>query len=308
MPQKITQREIRGMFYESLESIGSASWVDPLSRLMPSDQDEEDYAWLGNSPQMREWIGGRQAKSLREFFYSIRNKKFESTLRVPLELLERDKTGQLPIRISELSQVAVEHWAELLSALIETGESTTCYDGQYFFDTDHAEGDSGSQSNDITYDAATTTAPSADEAQKAILASVQQLIGLKNDQGKPINQNARNFLVMAPVPFLMPFAQALGATVIGQTSNLVQAVSSIAGFQITLAINPYLTWTTKFATFATGGMITPFIRQEEQAIQLSILGEGSDHEFHHDEHLYGAKARRNVGYGRWQKACLTTFN
>ena len=40
----------------------------------------------------------------------------------------------------------------LINAALLAGESTVCFDGQYFFDTDHSEGDSGSQSNDITFD------------------------------------------------------------------------------------------------------------------------------------------------------------
>ena len=44
----------------------------------------------------------------------------------------------------------VSHWASLLSTLIVNGESATCYDEQYFFDTDHSEGESGTQSNVIS--------------------------------------------------------------------------------------------------------------------------------------------------------------
>ena len=51
------------------------------------------------------------------------------------------------------------------------GEATVCYDGQYFFDTDHVEGDSGTQSNDLSVDISalacsvhgTTTAPSVED-------------------------------------------------------------------------------------------------------------------------------------------------
>lgn len=304
---KVTQREVRGMFYEALEQIGSASWIDLVAQKFDSDQDEEDYAWLGHTPQMREWIGGRQAKELREFFFTIRNKKFESTIGVKSELHDRDKTGQLRIRIAELVEVATMHWAELLSELIENGESTTCYTGEYFFDDDHVEGDSGTNDNDITADVTTTTAPTADEFQKAILKSIAQILGFKNDQGKPVNQNIRRFQVMVPVSLMAPAAQALGATVIGQTSNLVQATAQLAEFTVGLTINPYLSWTDKFATFAAGGNRTPFIRQEEKAITLSQLGEGSDHHFKHDEYLYGVNARRAVGYGDYKKACLTTF-
>ena len=64
--------------------------------------------------------------------------------------MRRDKTGQIDIRIREQVQRAQAHWAKLLSDLIIAAESTVCYDGQYFFDTDHSEGDSGTQDNDLS--------------------------------------------------------------------------------------------------------------------------------------------------------------
>jgi len=38
-----------------------------------------------------------------------------------------------------------------------------------------------------------------------------------------------------------------------------------------------------------------------------MIAEGSELEFTDDVHWFGIKAMRNVGYGYWQKACLTTL-
>jgi phage major head subunit gpT-like protein len=302
----LSSRAIIGEFYKTLEQDMGASWVSGIARQFDSDQESETYKWLGMAPAMREWIGGRQAKGFRANGVTIPNIKFEATLEVLLEEMERDKTGQVMTRVRELAERANSHWASLLSALIIAGESTACYDGQYFFDTDHAEGDSGTQSNDITNDITTTTAPTADEMQSSILLATQAILGFKDDVGEPMNEGAREFLVMAPVPYLKACAGALGATVVNQSSNLVQAVGSVGGFSYRLAINPRLTWTTKLAVFRTDGAVSALIRQEEQAIKMTALTEGSDEEFKNERHLYGVKARRNVGYGYWQKACLVT--
>lgn len=40
---------------------------------------------------------------------------------------------------------------------------------------------------------------------------------------------------------------------------------------------------------------------------MSAIAEGSELEFKERKHHYGVKAIRNVGYGYWQRACLTTF-
>jgi phage major head subunit gpT-like protein len=272
-----------------------------------SNQESETYNWLGQSPMMREWVGGRQAKGFRANGVTIANKKFEATLEIPVDWIRRDKTGQIMVRVNDLARRANAHWASLLSTLIIDGEGTACYDGQYFFDTDHSEGDSGSQSNDIGYDAAVTTAPTASEMQAAILNSIQAMYGFKDDQGQPLNEDATSFLVMIPVPYLQAAGEALGAQVISSTSNLITATGKLGGFNVNLAVNPRLTWTTKFATFRTDGDVAPFIRQEEEPISVSAIAENSELEFTDDVHQYGIKAMRNVGYGYWQKACLTTL-
>jgi phage major head subunit gpT-like protein len=304
----LSSRAIIGTFYEVLETTAADSWVNPLSMLFESNQESETYKWLGMSPVMREWIGGRLAKGLRDNGVTIANKKFEATLEIPVDWMRRDKTGQILIRINEMAKRANNHWAQLLSTLILNGASQLCYDGQYYFDTDHSEGDSGVQSNSISYDVVTPTAPTSSEMQSAILTAVQKMYALFDDQGQPMNEDATDFTVMIPVQFLQAAGAALGTTVLGNTSNLIQAVGSLGGFGVKLAVNPRLSsWTTKFAVFRDDGMISPFIRQEEYGVKVDAIAEGSELEFKEDVHQYGIKAMRNVGYGYWQKACLVTL-
>jgi phage major head subunit gpT-like protein len=303
----LSSRAIIGEFYARLDQDLGNTWIPGVSRLFQSNQESETYKWLGQSPAMREWIGERYAKGFVENGITIANKKYEATLEVLVDEIRRDKTGQVMVRVQELAERANAHWASLLTTLIIAGESTVCYDGQYFFDTDHSEGDSGTQSNDLSVDIATTTAPTVDEMQTSILTATQTILGFKDNQGEPMNENAREFLLMIPPSYLRAAAGALGATMIAQTSNVIQALGSLGGFAYRLAVNARLSsWTTKYALFRTDGAVSALIRQEEQPIQIQAIAEGSEEEFKNDRHLYGIKALRNVGYGYWQKACLVT--
>jgi hypothetical protein len=129
--------------------------------------------------------------------------------------------------------------------------------------------------------------------------------------GEPMNEGAKAFLVMVPVPFMSAAAGAIGSEIIVDSStsrtNRILTLGSLGGFQVELAVNARLTWTTKFATFRTDAETKALIRQEEQAVQVDAIAEGSEEEFKHKRHLYGVKAVRNVGYGLWQRAALTTF-
>src|SRR5574340_448841 len=263
----LSSRAIIGEFYATIEQGTGALWVPGVSALFNSNQESETYKWLGMAPAMREWVGGRAAKGFREHGVTIANKTFEATLEVLVDEIRRDKTGQVMTRVRELAERTNAHWAKLLSALIIAAESANCYDGQFFFDTDHSEGDSGSQSNDLTSDVATTTAPS-----------------------------------LSPAPAAMKTPLLLDAN--GSRTN---SIASIGGFTFELAVNPRLTWTTKFATFRTDGQVKAFIRRSEEGVTVSAIAEGSELEFTENKHQYGVKAIRNVGYGYWQHACLTTL-
>jgi len=291
----IGSRYIIGRFYQTLEETILRSWVEAISMYFGSDQDSETYKWLGMSPAMREWIGGRNPQGLRQNGITIENKTYEASLEVSVDDLRRDKTGQLRVRIDELAVRAVQHWMKLLTTLIEDGESTNGYDSQYFFDDDHSEGSSGTQTNDLDSDdyselnVTTSTNPTADELADVIMKMIQHLFTLKDDQGEPMNNSARQFLVMVPIPFLGAAAQALRSKQLDTGSGTRDNPLLNEDWKISLAANPRLTWTTKLALFRTDGRAKPFIRQEEEGV-------------------YGVKAIRNVGYGYWQYAILATLS
>lgn len=315
------RRDIIGSFYAALEAYTGSNWIAPISMLFTSDQDQETYKWLGMPPALREWIGGRAAKGFRENGITIVNKTWEGTLVLPVDWVRRDKTGQIMIRINELAARASELDSKLLSLLIDNGAGNTygnCYDGQYFFDTDHSEGDSGTQTNNLVVsdysnlNVGTATAPTAAELNLAILDVIQHMFGFKDDQGEPMNANANSFLVMVPTNMM---GSALGATynkIINATGgaydNPMVAAAVAQGFNVQCRVNPRLTDTDAFVVFRTDAPAKPFIRQEEEALTVNAIADGSEHEFKNNEHLYGVKRIMNVGYGYWQYGCKATLS
>jgi len=314
--EALSSRAIIGRYYMTLEGL-SRGWVAPLVMDVNSDQQTETYNWLGMTPAMREAIDGRKAKGLRVSEYAITNKEYEATLEIATKDLRRDKTGQIMVRVDDLARRTATHVNSLMSAAIIAGETALCYDGEAFFDTDHSEGDSGQQSNDLSFDISadaavptaeqgSTTKPGVAVMEQAILNSVQTMLGFKDDQGEPLNEDATSFVVMVPIPFWRATIAALKVATTGSgRTNVLTAAAE--GLNFTLVANPRLTWTTKFATFRTDAMTKPFFFQEEVPVQMSAIAEGSEEEFKNFRHLYGVYASRAVGYGFWQHACLTTL-
>ena len=111
---------------------------DKIAMTVPSGVREETYGWLGQFPQMREWLGGeRVLKDIEAHSYTIVNRKFESTLNIRREDFDDDRLGIFKPMIAEMGHTARLHPEELIYGLLETGTSALCYDGQNFFDTDH---------------------------------------------------------------------------------------------------------------------------------------------------------------------------
>jgi phage major head subunit gpT-like protein len=118
----------------------TTTYWQKVATLVPSTTKEEKYTWLGQFPRMREWLGDRQIKNLAAHDYSIKNKKFESSVAIPRDDLDDDSYGVFTPMYEEMGFSAATHPDELVFALLAQGFAKPCYDGQSFFDTDHPVG------------------------------------------------------------------------------------------------------------------------------------------------------------------------
>ncbi|NRA56243.1 MAG: Mu-like prophage major head subunit gpT family protein [Gammaproteobacteria bacterium] len=116
------------------------TYWNKVATLVPSTTKEEKYAWLGQFPNLREWLGDRQIKSLALHDYSVKNKKFESSIAIDKDDIDDDTYGVLMPLFEEMGYAADTHPDELVFALLAKGFTELCYDGQNFFDTDHPVG------------------------------------------------------------------------------------------------------------------------------------------------------------------------
>lgn len=104
---------------------------------VPSTTRENDYRWLAKLQGMREWIGDRVINNVAKDGYKVENRDFENTIGVDRNDIEDDQIGIYNPLVADLGQTAGEHPDYLVWELLKSGFTQTCYDGQYFFDTDH---------------------------------------------------------------------------------------------------------------------------------------------------------------------------
>ncbi len=305
----LTDSAVRAMMIGALES-GDNGWVNDLALPIDSNDASEDLAWLGTPPALQEFVGGRTEKELAEYHFSVSQKDYEGTLRVPKKTWVRDKSGQLQVRIAQFADRVNGHPAKLISSLIEDGEDHTCYDGSYFFHTAHSSKNSGTQDNDLGATASTATAPTAAEMTTAITAAIQAMYGFKDDEGEPTNQMAKRFGIMVPVPFMGAAWQAVTAAIGASGATAMLPNLQTKGLlSLEVLVNPRLTWTTKFATFRMDGATKPFVLVQDDAMRDVItLGPTSEYCQLNGKCVVGVDWSGNVAYGAWDQAVLTTFS
>ena len=115
----------------------ASSMYERIATVVPSSTKEQKYGWLGKVPNVREWIGPRAIQNLMQADYSIKEKALELTLGVDRDDIETDNLGIYTPLFTEMGMSTGAQWDLMVFAQLLAGFTTNCYDGQYFFDTDH---------------------------------------------------------------------------------------------------------------------------------------------------------------------------
>ena len=275
-----------------------------LATIVPSMGADEKYSWLGSMPGMREWLGPRQFKQVEGADYTLANKHWESSLEILKTDVDDDRVGMLGMLSEQLGTEAAYHPDQLMLEAMIAGESATCFDGQYFFDTDHVWGDSGSQSNDLADTAVDSDNITPLEVRTYIHKALVKMLGFKRDNGQPYMrpriERLSNLLCVVPLSMYVAAEKALNQAIV------VEGGAGVSNFMVNnVQLLPLATFPDKkLDLYHLGDAIKPYVFQARQPLTVQSKGE-SDIEF--KELKVMTEARYNVGYLAWWKAVRTTI-
>jgi phage major head subunit gpT-like protein len=128
---------VRGEFAAQMAALGTGPIYKKLATIVPSNTASNTYGWLGQFPQMREWLGPRVVKDISESSYAIVNKKFEATLEVLRANIEDDNLGVYRPLARHMAFEVERFFSQSIADLMAGGFDGLCYDGQPFFDAEH---------------------------------------------------------------------------------------------------------------------------------------------------------------------------
>jgi hypothetical protein len=288
-----------------MRSKAATPFYPRIATVINSQGADEKYGWAGDFPAMREWLGERQFKELLMADYTLPNKLYESSLLIERTIWDDNRIGSALPSLQRLADEATYQPDKLLFTALVNGESTTCFDGQFFFDTDHSFGDSGTQDNDLTYAAATGTTPTAAEFRAAYNQAYAKMLSYKGDNGEPFFRPTQAEQVSGPLVLVPPTLYPIAADGLNQNYDSVGNRVTILG-NPTLVSIAYLTDATKFYVINPNDVMKPFVMQIREPLRFGTKGmTDGDIEFKHAKVM--TEWRGAVGYLAWWNAVLTTF-
>jgi len=257
--------------------------------LIPSGAKQNDYSWLSRFPKMRKWLDEKTIKALSAFKYSIVNDDWEATVEVDRNDVEDDTIGMYGLQAQEAGFSAKQLPDEIDADLKNGAFTGLCYDGQYFYDTDHVvNGASVSNKGTAALSAATTAAAAASygTGRTAIMT-------LTDDEGRPL----------ALIPDVLEVPPALEATarLICENDKLTDQSPNPYKGTATVLVNPRLTSSTAWFLHVTSRPLKPFVYQErKKPVFVQQIDPQADDVFMRKKFKFGAEARAAGGYGLWQ--------
>lgn len=276
------------LFNKGFENVEAQ--YDQVAMIVPSSSRDETYAWLGQMPTLREWIGEREIQGLCANSYTIRNRDFELTVEVPRNDIMDDNIGIYSPLIKNMGEEAKLHPDTLVFELLASGFTMKCYDGKPFFSNAHPLSDKGVTQSNLG------TKKLSIEAYADARA---QMMGIKGEYGRSL-KIVPNLLVVSPQKEAIA-RQILFAETINGTSNVYKGTSEL------MVSQELADFGEQWYLLSTKRSIRPLIFQEREKPRfVSKTNDSDDNVFLSNKYLYGINSRYNAGYGLWQLAYGST--
>ncbi|MEM6980598.1 MAG: Mu-like prophage major head subunit gpT family protein [Planctomycetota bacterium] len=274
--------------------------VDTLCMTSRTTSESQGYAWIGALPGMREWLGPRKFKELLAYDYAVKNREWESSLQLQKKAMEDDSIGMLSPVANSLVSKARRKPDNRLVDVINAAETSQCYDGQFFFDSDHVSGNSGPQSNLRTVDVTAAATPTPQEIRDIVDDMAVDMMLLKGDDGENFIDTVLDvegtWTLCVPASYAKAVGKAYGQNLTGEdVGGTVVAVDNYS------LIRPRVLPLTRMQAntidlYYTGAEIKPYVHQERSDVEYQPKGM-DDIEFKHVKMM--TRSRFEIGYMAW---------
>lgn len=287
----LLEKGLRTEFVKAFNNGEDPKDVMPVIMKTESTSNQEKYGWLGESPQLREWVDERKLSGLKDYDYTLPNKDYEATLKVDRNVMEDDQLGAVKVRVRDLAARARTHPRKLFFDALIAGTTELGYDGVAFFSNSHPE--SGSNQDNLLGYSAAGSVPTVAEFTTGFETGRAAIRGFTDDQGEPRNEGELDLYCFASPLLENVMDQVFNATLLNNSTNTLKGAAKPIVSSRLSGLDFYL--------LDGSGVIKPFIHQLRQAPRFEANEKG-DNAFMRKHLLYGIDYRIGFGYGAWYKA------
>jgi phage major head subunit gpT-like protein len=273
---------------------GRKQYYDQFADLVPSSTKQNLYSWLAELPGLRKWYGPKLARNISSRAYALVNEDWEDTYEMDRNDIDDDIAGIYGQR-EQLMGDAASRWPDdLMTDIVKTGTTALCFDGQFFFDTDHPvdldDAGAGTYANLLTTKALT---------QANFNAAVAAMMSFVGESGKPLE--VQPTLLMVPPSLRQTAYEITQAGLIAQglgTSTGAAAATNVNQGEVKVLVNPRLVGDTANAWYLfSTDRIKPFIFQQRKAVTpVQMIDPSNPVVFNQRKWTRGVEARGTGGY------------
>lgn len=263
--------------------------IDSLITRVNSTASEESYAWLGDVPGVREWIGDKSLGGLADYDYAIKNKNWYDGFSIDRNELEDEQISAILPRVETVA-MSVAKWPwELVTDLLINGITGLAYDGSAFFANRTAPNDNLLAGTGTTLAQVKADIQAARAAMMKFTSNSGRVMGLMMDT------------IVCPPELEATILEAV------ESSNIITTgqgatVNPVSRWIKNVIVSPELSDANDWYGFAAGMPLKPFIFQSRTRPETVI----DDTQVKKNRKIdYSAELRGNAGYGFYQMAVKT---
>jgi len=283
----VIEKGLNAGFAREMAQFQAARDISPgitsAGMMIPSTSAYEKLGWLGAMPTVQQWLGEIQAKQLKDYDYTIKNKNWATAVPVNEDDVADDQTGVHTMFPAMLAQRIMKHPEELMIDLLIDGDSGLAYDGVAFFSNV-----SGARTIDnLLAGTGTSLAQLEADLNSALVAMAK----FQDDQGAPLN--LRGNLIVCPMALENNFRRLVQSTSDPTATGGIETFNPYSGrFTVIGDAKLDADDSDDWYLMATNEIVKPLVFSMRQAAENRFEKKNGTKDW-----IWSADYRGNVGYG-----------
>jgi len=280
------EKGLKATFDQAMEGILNQRDMQAAAALyteVPSTSASEKYGFLGDFPQVQEWLGDKVAGGLADYGYSIVNKDWYTAIDIDRNELKDDQLGRILPRIQGMAKALGGHKLDLLVWLLDNSLTQLAFDGAAYFANRAAPNDN------LLAGAGVTLANILTDLAAARAAMLQ----FTTDQGRVLGLTFDTIIVPSALEFTM--LQAVTAPLAGAGGGAPDwTFNPWSRWVKNVIALPQLSDTNDWYAFCTSQWMKPMVYQLREGTNMEL---DETQSARNRKLTYSANMRSNAGYG-----------